>query len=109
MTDYTENVFILIRYMALKEIHSYKLFFLNWQRQVINNFRTELLNRILVNSASSQEFTLNLSSLFEFYLWQNDYISTSDLFPQMFKEWKKDESKQCFQITDLLISMKNSS
>lgn len=60
-------------------------FFLCWQRQVINNFRIELLNRILVNSASSQEFTLNLSSLFDFYLWQNYSISASGPFPQMFK------------------------
>lgn len=84
MIDYAENVLKLIRYMALEEIHSYKLF-LGWQGQVINNFRIELLNRILVNSASSQEFTLNLSSLFDFYLWQNYYISASDPFPQMFK------------------------
>lgn len=86
MTDYAENVLKLIRYMAFEEIHSYKPFFLlGWQRQVINNFRIELLNRILVNSARSQEFTLNLSSLFDFYLWQNYYISASDPFPQMFK------------------------
>lgn len=85
MTDYAENVLILIRYMAFEEIHSYKpFFFLGWQRP-INNFRIELLNRILVNSARSQEFTLNLSSLFDFYLWQNYYISASDPFPQMFK------------------------
>lgn len=77
MTDCTENILKSIRYMALEEIHSYKLFS-GWQGQIVNNLRIELLNRILVNSASFQEFTLNLSSLFDFYLWQNHYISASE-------------------------------
>lgn len=93
VTDYTENVLKLIRYMVLEEMYSQNLFFLIWQWQLINNFRIELLNRILVNSASSQEFTLNLSSLFDFYLWQNYYISASDSFAQMFKVTFKSRRK----------------
>lgn len=84
MTDCTENILKLIRYMALEKATA-KNFFSLWQGQVIINFRIELLNRILVNSASSQEFALNLSFFLDFYLWQNCYIKVSDPFTEMFK------------------------
>lgn len=70
--------------MALEKVAA-KNFFSLWQVQVIINFRIKLLNRILFNSASSQEFALNLSSFLNFCLWQNYYISVSDPFTEMFK------------------------